>query len=98
MKKLLLIAIAVMFIMGGTAPLFASLSNLEYMDEMDLLYKVKADDFILYTEYVDIGVESGIWNLGNPFNDKPVSSYIGGVVSIKKVRIVNRLWSWVTNR
>ncbi len=99
MKKLLLIAVAVMFVFSmGVPPVFASNSNLEYFDEMSILYKIKSDDLFLKTKHFDIGAEAGILNLGNPFNNFKEETYIAGVISVKEVHLLNRLWAWFTNR
>ena len=90
MKKLILV-IALLALLA--APVFADSipSNIEYMDELNLVYEIGGSDFIYGSENLDIGVMTGISNLGNPWNDASTSSYVMAKVDVKGVRIVNRL-------
>ena len=96
----MLILIAAIIVCMGAIPAFADSipSNIEYMDEVDLVYEVGGSDFIYGSEKLDIGVMTGISNLGNPWNDEKTNSYVMVKVDVKKIRIVNRLWGWFTSR
>ena len=98
MRKLLLIAVAVVFIVGGTVPVIASSSNLEYMDELDLIYEVGGSDAIWGSEHLDVGVMTGISNLGNPWNDEEVGSYAMVKADVKGIRLLNRILDFIFNK
>lgn len=79
MKKFIVALIAVVALMG-VQPVFAA--NLEIFDELTLGIHIKADDIILKSKNVDIGVEIGSWDVSNYDNAKN-SMFALAVVTIK---------------
>ncbi len=91
MKKFIVALIAVVLLVGAT-PVFAGFdSNLEIFDELSTGIEISADDFLLSTEYVDVGVKVGVLNWSNPFNNFEAESYVLATINLKKIKLLNRL-------
>ena len=92
MKKLIVALIAVVLLFGVT-PVFAAFdTNLEIFDELTTGIEISADDFLLSTEYVDVGVKVGVLNWSNPFNNFEAESYVLATINVKKIRLLNRIF------
>jgi len=95
MKRAIALAVLIMLV---AVPVFADSipSNIEYMDEVDLVYEIGGSDALWGSEHLDVGVMTGIANLGNPWNTEKESSYVMVKADIKGIRLLNRLWDLVT--
>ena len=91
MRKLIVTLIAVVALIGVT-PVFADIdTNLEIFDEVTTGIEISADDFLLSTKYVDVGVKVGVLNWSNPFNNFEAESYVLATINLKKIKLLNRL-------
>lgn len=91
MKKVIVLLLVLLLV--GVTPVFAGMfpSNVEHMDEVDLVYEIGASDALWGSEHLDVGVMTGITNLGNPWNTEKTSSYVMVKADVKGIRLLNRL-------
>lgn len=95
------IVIAVMvLVLLGAVPVFADsiVSNIEHMDEVDLVYEIGGSDALYGSKSLDVGIMTGISNLGNPWNNAKTGSYVMIKADVKGIRLVNKLVDWIKNK
>ena len=93
----LFICVALLFV-GKPVSADSIPSNIEYLDEMDLVYEIGGSDALYGSKHLDVGVMTGILNLGNPWNDEDTGSYAMVKADVKGIRLINRLWKLITGK